>query len=118
MWELLEASLSGVLGTIQDAIGSDPAFVGGASAPIRSEARTPHVNGSQWSGGVCKHVPLQPDTDLGLAILIAEDDDGRYEPVAVVGSIAEGREIAASDLRGRMRRVERNEEGSTKRRRT
>jgi hypothetical protein len=54
-------------------------------------------------------IPLQPDTELGLAMLIAEDVDGRYEPIAVVVSIAEGREIAASDFRSRMRRLERDE---------
>jgi hypothetical protein len=35
-------------------------------------------------------IPLQPDTELGLAMLIAEDEEGHYEPVAVVVSIAEG----------------------------
>jgi hypothetical protein len=55
-------------------------------------------------------IPLQPDTELGLAMLIAEDEEGHYEPVAVVVSIAEAREIAASDLRGRMRRLEREED--------
>jgi hypothetical protein len=57
-------------------------------------------------------IPLQPDTELGLAMLIAEDDDGHYEPIAVVVSIAEGREIAASDLRRRMRMIERDEDAS------
>jgi hypothetical protein len=51
-------------------------------------------------------IPLQPDTDLGLAMLIAEDDEGKHEPVAVVGTIAEARETAAEDLRSRMRSVE------------
>jgi hypothetical protein len=51
-------------------------------------------------------VPLTPTTDLGSATLIAEDENGGYEPVAVVGSIAEGHEMAASDLRARMRRLE------------
>lgn len=55
-------------------------------------------------------IPLQPDTELGLAMLIAEDDDGHYEPVAVVVSIAEAREVAQSDLSGRMRRLERDED--------
>jgi len=55
-------------------------------------------------------IPLQPDTELGLAMLIAEDEEGRYEPVAVVVSIAEGREIAQSDLRNRMRRLEREDD--------
>ena len=54
-------------------------------------------------------IPLQPDTDLGLAMLIAESEDGHNEPVAVVGTINEAREAAESDLRDRMRRVERSE---------
>ncbi|MCU1236487.1 MAG: hypothetical protein JWP63_4454 [Candidatus Solibacter sp.] len=51
-------------------------------------------------------IPLQPDTDLGLAMLIAEGEDGQHEPVAVIGTISEAREAAASDLRERMRRLE------------
>jgi hypothetical protein len=49
---------------------------------------------------------LTDSTNLGLATLIAEDEEGHYEPVSVVSSISEAREIAASDLRGRMRRLE------------
>jgi hypothetical protein len=55
-------------------------------------------------------IPLQPDTDLGLAMLIAESEDGQHEPVAVVGTISEAREVAQSDLGGRMRRLEPGEE--------
>jgi hypothetical protein len=55
-------------------------------------------------------IPLQPDTELGLAMLLAEDEDGHYEPVAVVSSISEAREIAASDMAGRMRKLEGDEE--------
>jgi hypothetical protein len=55
-------------------------------------------------------IPLQPDTDLGLAMLIAEGEDGQHEPVAVVGTISEAREAAEGDLRGRMRRLERDED--------
>ncbi len=55
-------------------------------------------------------IPLQPDTELGLAVLIAEDEEGHYEPVAVVVSIAEAREIAENDLRNRMCRLEREED--------
>ena len=55
-------------------------------------------------------IPLQPDTDLGLAMLIAEDEDGQHEPVAVVATINEAREVAESDLRGRKRRLERGED--------
>jgi hypothetical protein len=32
-------------------------------------------------------VPVEPDTELGLAMLIAEDEDGRYEPVAIAATI-------------------------------
>lgn len=55
-------------------------------------------------------IPLQPDTDLGLAMLLAEDEEGHYEPVAVVGTIDEARETAASDLAARMRKLEGDEE--------
>ena len=55
-------------------------------------------------------IELQPDTDLGLAMLIAEDEEGRIEPVAVAGTINEAKEIAESDMRSRMRRLERDED--------
>ena len=52
-------------------------------------------------------IPLEPCTQLGLAMLIAEDEEGHYEPVAVASTINEAKELAESDLRGRMRRLER-----------
>ena len=55
-------------------------------------------------------IQLQPDTDLGLAMLIAEDEESRIEPVAVASTINEATEIAASDMRSRMRRLERDED--------
>ena len=55
-------------------------------------------------------LPLEPDTELGLAMLIAEDEDGHYEPVAVAATINEAKEVAESDLRGRMRSIERGED--------
>lgn len=55
-------------------------------------------------------IKLQPDTDLGLAMLIAEDDEGQYEPVAVASTINEAKELAESDLRSRMRRLERGDD--------
>ena len=55
-------------------------------------------------------IEIKNDTDLGLAMLIAEDEEGRYEPVGVVVSINEAHEIAASDLRGRMSRLQRGED--------
>jgi hypothetical protein len=54
-------------------------------------------------------IPLTETTNLGLAMLIAESEDGQYEPVGVVASISEAREIASSDLKGRMRRLERDQ---------
>ena len=55
-------------------------------------------------------VPLENDTDLGLALLIAEDDEGRYQPLANVSTINEAKEIAADDLRRRRERLERDED--------
>ena len=52
---------------------------------------------------------LTDSTNLGLAMLIAESEDGQYEPVGVVASIGEAREIASGDLKGRMRRLERDQ---------
>lgn len=43
--------------------------------------------------------------NLGLGILIAESEDGAYEPIAVVGSVDEAREVAASDRNGRIREL-------------
>ncbi|MBZ5725128.1 MAG: hypothetical protein LAP87_09045 [Acidobacteriia bacterium] len=54
-------------------------------------------------------IPLQPDTDLGLAMLIAESEDGQYEPVAVVANVGEAREVAQQDFRSRMDRLEHGE---------
>ena len=52
-------------------------------------------------------IQLQPDTQLGLAMLIAEDEEGHYEPVAVASTINEAKELATSDLRGRTRDLDR-----------
>ena len=49
------------------------------------------------------------DTNLGLAILLAEDEEGHSEPVAVVVSINEAREIAVGDMRRRFNEVGRGE---------
>lgn len=48
-------------------------------------------------------IAIKPATDLGLAMLIAETDDGHYEPVAVVSSVAEAREIASGDFARRLK---------------
>jgi hypothetical protein len=50
-------------------------------------------------------IEIKDDTELGLAILVAEFGEGNYQPVGVV-SINEAREIADSDMRGRMRDLE------------
>jgi hypothetical protein len=47
-------------------------------------------------------IKLTASTDLGLAMLIVEDEEGHYEPVGVVTNIGEGREIAQSDWRRRI----------------
>jgi len=57
-------------------------------------------------------VPLEATTELGLGLLIAEDEEGRYEPVAVTSTINEAQGLADHDLRGRMRRLERGDDPS------
>jgi hypothetical protein len=51
-------------------------------------------------------IKINDDTELGLAILVAEFGDSAYQPIGVVVSINEAHEIAASDMRGRMRDIE------------
>ncbi len=55
-------------------------------------------------------IPLQPDTELGLAMLIAEDEEGRSEPVAIASTIREATELARTDWRARINRLERGED--------
>ena len=55
-------------------------------------------------------ITLSPSTDLGMAMLIVEDEEGHYEPVAIAASIGEAREIAANDMRERTRRLERDQD--------
>ena len=54
-------------------------------------------------------IEIKDSTDLGLAMLIAESEDGQYEPVAVVANVGEAREVAQQDLRSRMDRLEHGE---------
>ncbi len=53
---------------------------------------------------------LGRDTELGTAMLIAEDAEGHYEVVGTCCSIGEGREIAYDDMRRRMRLVEKGDD--------
>jgi hypothetical protein len=46
------------------------------------------------------------DTDLGIATLIVEDEEGHYEPINYASSLAEGFEMAKDDLRLRMKNLE------------
>ena len=43
-------------------------------------------------------------------MLIAEDDDGNTQPIAVASTISEAKELAESDLRERMRKLERGQD--------
>ena len=51
--------------------------------------------------------PILDSTDLGLAMLIIEDDAGGYEPIGVVATLREAREIAEDDFRIRLEELER-----------
>ena len=49
---------------------------------------------------------IEDVTELGIGMLIAESEDGSYEPVAPVSTIREARELASNDLRARMSSLE------------
>jgi hypothetical protein len=51
-------------------------------------------------------IQILRDTDLGIATLIVEDEEGHYEPVNYASSLGEGFEMAKEDLRNRQRRLE------------
>ena len=55
-------------------------------------------------------IKIEDDTELGLAMLVAEFADGTYQPIAVVVSINEAKEIAEGNMRCRMRELERGGE--------
>ncbi len=65
--------------------------------------RTEHARTNRTPGFA---IEIKPDTELGLAVLIAELAGGAYQPIAVVVSINEAREIADSNMAGRMRDLE------------
>ena len=46
------------------------------------------------------------NTDWGIGVLVAESEEGAYQPVATVATISEAREIAASDMRRRMHNLD------------
>jgi hypothetical protein len=52
-------------------------------------------------------IELNPDTQLGLAMLIAEDEEGHYEPVAVASTINEAKELAQGNMRHKRTELER-----------
>lgn len=72
----------------------------------RHVMRTTTKKQKQYNGFA---VEITDATDLGLAMLIAESEDGQYEPVAVVANVGEAREIASDDMASRMRRLEQGE---------
>ena len=53
---------------------------------------------------------IEETTELGIGMLIAESEDGAYEPVAPVTTIREARDMASEDLRGRMSSIEEGDE--------
>ena len=54
-------------------------------------------------------VKITDATNLGLAMLIVESEDGKYEPIAEAANVGEAREIAQDDLRSRMVKLEQGE---------
>jgi hypothetical protein len=53
-------------------------------------------------------IQITPDTELGNAMLIVEDEEGDYEPINLAASISEGREMAQHDLRSRQSLLEKD----------
>ena len=50
---------------------------------------------------------MDESRELGFgAMLVAEDEAGGYEPVALVSTISEARDLAAADFSNRIRDVE------------
>ena len=52
-----------------------------------------------------EYQPIHHDTDQGLAMLIAEDEEGAYEPIAVASTLGEAYELAASDMTLRRKKL-------------
>jgi hypothetical protein len=52
-------------------------------------------------------IPITPDTDLGNAMLIVEDE-GHYEPLTAASTINEGKEMAQHDLCSRRSLLEKD----------
>ncbi len=48
-------------------------------------------------------IQILRDTDLGIATLIVEDEEGHYEPVNYASTLAEGFEMAKEDLHNRQK---------------
>jgi hypothetical protein len=46
-------------------------------------------------------IQILRDTELGIATLIVEDEEGHYEPINFASTLAEGFEMAKEDLRNR-----------------
>lgn len=72
-----------------------------------ARARTKQTRQTPTPGFAIK---INPQTELGLAVLIAETEDGRYEPVAVVATVAEAQEIAQSDFARRVKETSKGED--------
>jgi hypothetical protein len=53
-------------------------------------------------------IQITPDTDLGTAMLIVEDEEGHYEPLTAASTINEGKGLAQHDLRSRQSLLEKD----------
>ena len=52
-------------------------------------------------------IEITKTTDLGIAMLIVEDEDGHYQPVGPVVNVNEAYEIAESNMRAKGNELER-----------
>jgi hypothetical protein len=52
-----------------------------------------------------QQITITDTTDLGLGMLVLETGNGSYQPIAVVATINEAREIVRDDMARRMRNL-------------
>jgi len=53
---------------------------------------------------------LKRENEIGAAFVVAQDEEGNYEPVALVGFVSEAEEIIADDLKRRFQKLDRDED--------
>jgi len=53
---------------------------------------------------------LKREDELGFAFLVAEDEEGHYEPIELVSTLNEAAEIAEADLKRRIKALDNDQD--------